>query len=193
MEFISDLATYIRAGYPIINIVSSEEERAIDRLQELLRQPALQKQARRLLIWSISRGWTDENGHAVGRDDCRPPERALAWVAQYKEPALFVLKDFHPYLDEQKNATGASLVIRMIRDLVPHLKGTAKTLVWLSPLAHIPPELEKDVTLVDMPLPTEAEYREILEEMIAQVKDKPRVVIDLDEDAKDELVKACQG
>ena len=84
-------------------------------------------------------------------------------MARHKEPALFLFKDFHPYLDEKKNGQAASLLIRMIRDLIPQLKSTYKTLVWLSPVQYIPPELEKDVTLVDMPLPTEAEYREILE------------------------------
>ena len=193
MEFISDLAIYLRAGYPIINIVSSEEDRAIDRLEDLLRRPELQKQPRQFLIWSISRGFTGPDGRAQGPDESRLPEHALALVAKHKEPALFLFKDFHPYLDEKKNPQGASLLVRLIRDLVPQLKSTAKTLIWLSPVQYIPPELEKDVTLVDMPLPTEAEYREILENMIKQVEKKPRVLIDLDDDAKDEIVKACQG
>ena len=193
MEFISDLATYIRAGYPIINIVSAEEDRAIDRLEDLLQRAELQKQPRQLIIWSISRGFTGPDGRTIGGDESRLPEQALNLIAKQKEPALFLFKDFHPYLDERKNSQTASLLIRMIRDLVPQLKSTAKTLLWLSPVQFIPAELEKDVTLVDMPLPTEAEYREILDAMIAQVENKPRVLIDLDDDAKDLITKACQG
>jgi SpoVK/Ycf46/Vps4 family AAA+-type ATPase len=33
----------------------------------------------------------------------------------------------------------------------------------------------------------------VLDELIAGVKDNPRVVIDLDDDGRDELIKACQG
>ncbi|MCO6455036.1 MAG: AAA family ATPase [Pirellulaceae bacterium] len=193
MEFLNDLATYIRAGYPIINILSSEEDRAIDRLEDVLRRPELQKHPRELLIWSISRGFTTPDGRVVAGDESRLPEQSLALVAKRKGPALFLFKDFHPYLDEKKNAQNASLLIRLLRDLVPHLKGSLKTLVWLSPVQFIPPELEKDVTIVDMPLPAEAEYREILENIIQQVGNNPRVLVDLDEDAKDEIVKACQG
>lgn len=81
----------------------------------------------------------------------------------------------------------------MIRDLAPELRASGKVLVWLSPVQLIPPELEKDVTLVDLPLPAEEEYHEILAALIEQVKDNPRVMIDLDDDGKDEIVKACQG
>ncbi len=34
--FVNDLGTYIRAGYPIITIVSSEEDRALEQVEELL-------------------------------------------------------------------------------------------------------------------------------------------------------------
>jgi|GEM_PF-2298787 len=36
--FVKDFATYIRAGYPIVTIVSSEEDRALELIDELLRQ-----------------------------------------------------------------------------------------------------------------------------------------------------------
>ena len=97
MNFTADLATYVRAGYPIINIVSSEEDRAIDRLEDLLRRPDLQKQPRQLLIWSVSRGFTGADGKSMGREDARLPDQALAAVARHKEPALFLFKDFHHY------------------------------------------------------------------------------------------------
>ncbi len=159
----------------------------------MLRRPELQQQPRQLLIWSVSRGFTGSDGRSWGREESQPPDQALALVAKHREPALFLFKDFHPYLDEKKNGNNASLLIRLLRDLVPQLKSTATTLVWLSPVQFIPPELEKDVTLVDMPLPGDGEYREILDGMIRQVEKKPRVLVDLDDDGKDEIVKACQG
>jgi len=41
--FVKDLATYIRAGYPIVTIVSSEEDRALELVDELLRQKEMWK------------------------------------------------------------------------------------------------------------------------------------------------------
>ena len=41
--FVTDLATYIRAGYPIVSIVSGEEDRALELVEELLQQEEMQK------------------------------------------------------------------------------------------------------------------------------------------------------
>lgn len=189
-DFVQDLATYIRAGYPILNIVSSEEDRALELVEELLRRKDMQKHPRKLFVWSISRGLVDGEGRPVS-GETRLPEQALAFVAGYGDGALFLFKDFHPYLKD--NAPNASLVIRLLRDLAPDLKGTPRTVLWLSPVLHIPPELQKDVTVVDLPLPTEAEYRDILGRLVRQVGNNPTVTVDLDEDATDALVKACRG
>ncbi len=189
--FVKDLATYIRAGYPIVTIVSSEEDRALELVDELLRQKGMWKRPRKLFIWSVSRGFTDLEGCPAAKEDTRRPERALAFVAGYPEGALFLFKDFHPYLKD--NAPDAALLIRLLRDLVPELKGSPRTLLWLSRLLAIPPELQKDVTVVDLPLPAEAEYREVLDRLVEQVRSNPTVTVTLNEDAKDAILKACQG
>ncbi len=189
--FVRDLATYIRAGYPIVTIVSSEEDRALELIDELLRQKAMTKRPRKLPVWSVSRGFTDLDGHPVAKDDTRDPLRALGYVANYADGALFLFKDFHPYLREQ--APQAALLIRQLRDLVPGLKGRPRTLLWLSPVLAIPPELQKDLTVVDLPLPEESEYRDVLERLVDQVHDDPKVTIELDDDATDGIVKGCQG
>jgi len=44
--FIKDLGAYIRAGYPIVTIVSSEEDRALELIDELLRQKETWKRSR---------------------------------------------------------------------------------------------------------------------------------------------------
>lgn len=41
--FVKDLGTYIRAGYPIITIVSGEEDRALELIEELLQQKEMWK------------------------------------------------------------------------------------------------------------------------------------------------------
>jgi ATP-dependent 26S proteasome regulatory subunit len=190
-SFVTDLGIYIRAGYPIVNIVSSEEDRAIELIQELLVQKEMWKRPRKLFVWSISRGLVDSAGRPVGKEETRLPEQALAFVAQYNEGALFLFKDFHPYLKE--NAPNASHIIRLLRDLIPELKDASRTLLWLTPLLEIPPELQKDVTVVDLPLPEEGEYRQALHRLLDQVRDNPAVEVSLDADAEDAIVKACQG
>jgi ATP-dependent 26S proteasome regulatory subunit len=189
--FIEELATYIRAGYPIINIISSEEERAFELIEEMLKQKVMLKRQRKLFVWSISHGIVDAEGHSVTKEDTHRPEQALTFVVKYCEGALFLFKDLHPYLKD--TSPNSSLIIRMLRDLVPELKGAPRTLLWLSPVQQIPPELQKDVTVMDLPLPSESEYRRILHRLVTQVRNNPDVTINLELDDNDAIVKACQG
>ena len=189
--FSGDLSTYVRAGYSIITIVSSEEDRALELIDDLLQRKGVWKRPRQLFVWTISRGFVDRQGRPAAKEDTRRPERALAFIAQYQDGALFLFKDFHPFLRE--GTAEAAILIRQLRDLVPEIKGSPRTLLWLSPVLAIPPELEKDVTVVDLPLPSAEDYREVLERLVAQVSANPTVKLQLDEGDKDAIVTACQG
>jgi hypothetical protein len=191
VEFSKDLVVYIKAGYPILNVLSSEEDRVLERVDEIRRDNAQFRDGRELFIWTISRGWLTPDGQAACKDETRDPVQALAFVRKFDKKGLFLLKDFHPYLDDK--AQNASLIVRMVRDLAPHLSSTGKNMLWVSPVLKIPPELEKDITVLDMPLPDEDEYREVLESFVRRYGSGSDVVFNLDEDGKDLIVKACQG
>ncbi|CAK0764429.1 AAA domain-containing protein [Gammaproteobacteria bacterium] len=189
--FVEDLITYIRAGYPIVSIVSSEEDRALELIEEMMRHKEMSKRPRKLFVWSVSHGMVDTDGRLAVKEDTRRPEQALAFVSKYCEGAIFLFKDLHPYLKE--NSPNSSLIIRLLRDLIPDLKGSPRTLLWLSPVQYIPLELQKDVTVLDLPLPAESEYRRILYRLVAQVRTNPNVTIKLESDDSDAIAKACQG
>jgi hypothetical protein len=190
-EFSKDLVIYVKAGYPILNIISCEEDRVLERVDEIRRDTTRWREPRELFIWTISRGWQTPEGQPAAKDESRDPVQALVFVRKLDRPAWLLFKDFHPYLDERTK--DASLVIRLVRDLAPHLASSGKTMLWVSPVLKIPPELEKDVTVLDMPLPSESEYREILEGFIRRYGSGTKVVFNLDDDGKDLIVKACQG
>ena len=88
-------------------------------------------------------------GGAVA-EGAREPMEALAAIEKLTEPSLVVLKDFHPYLNDPA-------VIRGLRELAQSLKTTYTTVILLSPVLQIPTELEKEMTVLDVPLPTHDE------------------------------------
>ena len=105
------------------------------------------------------------------------PKRILPFLLVFADPGVFILEDFHFFLDERSPT--APLVIRQLRDLVTPFKADRKTVVLLSSVLKLPPELEKDLTVVDLEMPNEEELAAVLDDTTDQVRDNPRVEVNL--------------
>ena len=84
-------------------------------------------------------------------------------------------------------------MVRRLRDLSSILKNSLKTLVFVSPKLSIPCELEKDITVVDFPLPDYADIERLLGEVCGQVGTHQNLKVDLDKDSREKLIKAALG
>ncbi|MFN7015990.1 MAG: AAA family ATPase [Fimbriimonadales bacterium] len=184
-EFERELGVLIRARYPLIYLQTAEETRA----EELLKRLA-QQHAKRLLTWTFTRGYEPPIPAPADAASTRPlaPElEAITQLLRLQDDALVVLKDFHPYLSDQR-------VIRLLRDLHPRLQRTRRTVVFLSPVLKLPPELEKQITVLEMPLPTREEIAQKIQEILLVLKaSQPSVHTTLTPQELDELVSAAQG
>lgn len=187
-SFADKLRIYLKAGYPLLYVVTAEEDRAIDCITSILAEGDLAK--RKPFVWSVSRGLCRPDGQAVDRK-LMDPKRILPFLLEQADPAVYILEDFHFFIDE-KSPT-APLLIRQLRDLVGPFKASRKTVILLSSVLKLPPELEKDLTVVDLDMPGEAELLAVLEETVEQVKDNPKVEINLDAGAREKIVKALTG
>lgn len=174
-----EIETLIRARYPIIYIVSWEEKRIEDALKSIAAT-----RGKKLYTWTITQGM-GFNSHP--RDDSsRDPLSALDFVIDSHDQAIFVLKDFHSYLSD-------NTIIRRLRDLTYALKTSYKTLIILSPTLKLPAELEKEVTVVDYPLPDVDALDTLLEGIIQSVKGNSQLAIDLSSEDREQVLKAAQG
>ncbi|NWG11926.1 MAG: AAA family ATPase [Acidobacteria bacterium] len=186
--FQENVRAYIRAGYPILYVVSAEEERAIELTGQAIAEGDLAR--RKLYIWSVSRGLCGTDMKPLDPRTA-DPKRILPYLLDFKQPGVFVLEDFHFFLDDRYPA--AALAIRQLRDIVVPFQASRKSLVLLSPVLKIPPELEKDITVLDLEMPTEEELAAVLDETAEQMKDNPRVEVNLEGDARERIVKALSG
>lgn len=188
----SELEILIRAKYPVIYLLSSEERR----VEDLLRRVAARRH-KRLIGWTVTAGFHDlSTPRSVPvAPDVRDPLRALDYIASAEDSAIFVLKDFHPYLDTQRLPLENAITVRRLRDLAADLKESRKTLVLLSPVVVIPPELEKDITLLDYSLPTPEELDMALERVLRSARQLSGGLrgLRLDDEARAEIVRAAQG
>jgi AAA+ superfamily predicted ATPase len=182
-RFIADLDTLIRARYPLVYLVSWEEQRLDPILQDLAAA-----HGKLLFSWSITRGLRRVGGSRTFPhvEATQNPVEALAAIGKLGEPALVVLKDFHAYL-------GDASVVRALRELAQDLRSTFTTVILLSPVLNIPVELEKEISVLDVPLPTFRELFGLLREIVAVVRQGRKAVVDLDREKAEGLIKAAQG
>lgn len=182
---LNEIETLIRARYPILYIVSWEEERVEHGLIRVAK-----KLGKNAFSWSITRGLVPAGASLQSKkvltEGTADPVSGLREVMERMDPAIYIFKDFHPYLTNPE-------IIRHLRDLAMQLRRSPKTLIFLSSRLRMPPELEKVITVMDMPLPSRAELEAFLSELEAEVKESGKIKFSLDGEARERLVKALGG
>ena len=145
MNFQTEIETLIRARYPILYILTSEEMR----VQNILVEIAAKRQ-KKVFEWTYSSGIVPAGTSIQSQKSRNPatkdPLAALDQVIDQVEPAIFVFKDFHPFLTRNNFA-----IIRKLKDIALHLKNSFKTIVLISPVMEIPAELDKEITVMNFP------------------------------------------
>lgn len=176
MSFNNEFELLLRARYPLIYIPTREEER----VESAIAQSAKQQGNRGVFIWDFVDGYQgNPNDAGFGR---RNPLQALELVEKIPAtvPAIFVLRDYHRFLDDVS-------VARKLRNLARLLKSQPKNIVILSPQIAIPDDLSEVITVLEFPLPAMPEIRAELERLLSTTGQT------LEPKTLDELVRSCQG
>jgi SpoVK/Ycf46/Vps4 family AAA+-type ATPase len=153
-----EILTYLRSRVGLIVLVTVEEQRAITLLDEVRQDRG------DLITW-------DYADHFVSKDGNRLPDApdAAAALDKIRERVrqdrqrrdLYVLKDFHEFWSKDVR------VRRKLRNLAPELGPAASSLVVTTPVGTIPEELRDEAVVIEMPLPTEKELRQQLDDLLA--------------------------
>lgn len=177
-----ELNILIQAQYPLIYLMTSEEKRAQDAISNMA-QIKMSKEQRKVFVWTVTHGiveYGSENRQTVQHNTVSP-EAAIQWVVRQKEAGLYVFKDLHPYLDSPP-------VTRWLRDAIASFKDTDKIIILMSPILQVPVELEKDVIVLDFPLPKVDELDSVLSQELKKGKNKK-----LQPEVKEKLIRAALG
>lgn len=181
MNAAREIEVLMRAKYPILYIVSWEERRVEDVVKDVCT-----KLQRSLHLWSVTQGMRPMPVGAKSSGKLSGELEALAQVHEAPERSVFLLRDFHPYMKDYR-------VVRLLRDLSIRLRSRNQTLILTGPVLNLPSELEKDITVIDFPLPNEIEIEAVLDQAITAVAGNPSVNTELDPLSRELLVKSAQG
>ena len=144
------ITSYIRAGYPGLYLVSAEEQRVAVEMTRIAQELHYS-----LFFWSVVDGLVDvEKGTNNPAND---PLEALLSIRDLKEQSIILLRDFHLFLQDPN-----PILIRQLKDVLQVAKTKSKTLIILGCRMVLPPELERELTVIEFALPGKEELRAVL-------------------------------
>ena len=175
MNFADEFGLLVRAPYPIIYLCTAEEERA----EQAIAECAQREGNRSLYTWDFVDGYQGNlNDVGVG---IRNPLQALELAEKLpaSAPAIFILRDFHRFLEDVA-------ISRKLRNLARLLKAQPKTLVIVSTQLSVPDDLAEITTVLEFSLPNPGEIRQEIERLLAATGHPIDSLMD-------EMVRSCQG
>jgi hypothetical protein len=147
----SRIINYIRAGYPGLYLVSHEEQRVDAELKTIAQDLKYS-----LLFWSAVDGLVDAaKGTTNAAND---PLEALLAIQDLKEKTIILLRDFHLFLLDPN-----PVLVRKFKDVLQEAKTRSKTLIILGCRLALPPELERELTVIEFALPDKAALGQVLD------------------------------
>ena len=150
-----ELQTLLASRVPLVIIESSEETRVM----EIVRDAALRAQRGRnwgVFQWTVTEGLlrVDVNMGGAQRT-LSEPEHLLRHIKATPMAGIYVLLDFHPYLEQP-------LFVRALKDIAQEYERCARTVVLVSAAIKMPPELEPLSARFAVRLPDKDERRDIV-------------------------------
>jgi len=128
---------YLKAGYPFLTILTQEPNRA---------EQTIICEGWSFYAWDCNQGIRKAGTYQI-IDDIRDPVQAIEWLSMHSDTVL-ITHNLHLFLD-----VGVPDIIQAIQNGVIRWKGTGCSLIMISPVISVQPELEKFMTIVDLPLP----------------------------------------
>ena len=157
-----NLTTYLRAGYPGLAVITSEEARA-----EADIAAACASIERRLHAWSSTEGLVDTTDGRV--TPCPDPLDALQLLdgmfAADNPRHVVLLRDLQLHLDQSD-----PLLVRRLKDILRVAKSNGHAIILLGCRLKLPPELEHEITHVDFNLPDPARLGAVLDGILKSAK-----------------------
>jgi hypothetical protein len=184
VQFLDAFAAARRVSTPLIAVTTPDPTATINSLTQRFNGETVTFQ------WDLVRGMTPVSKAAVSwvqnrRDDkftpaeTQNPVDALLAAQELPERAMLIMHNMHRYWSENDG------VIQAVWNLRDQYKQDFRQLVMLCTVAMLPPELAQDTLVLDDPLPTEDQIKEIITELHKSAK--------MDEPGEDEIKKTVDA
>jgi ATP-dependent 26S proteasome regulatory subunit len=155
-----DLELILRSRMPIVVIETRDEKRMLD----LLRNITLARSSDTyvpLFRWTVTDGLQRLDIDLEPQLHNAEPPDVLKHIRAVTKPGMYVLLDFHHYLDDP-------VIIRLLKDICLRYTDVSRQLVLISHRIKLPQELESFVARFDLALPGADEREKIIKRVAAE-------------------------
>ena len=191
-----ELTNYIRSGISGIHIVTSEENRAVGLIEKVARNElanSSRPSGYSIWLWTVTKGLRNQAGEMVKINIKTPIPGSIPvtfterleqdQMERTKDPlvalqaiqtggistrSIIILKDFHMHLKSFN-----PMLIRMLKETIEFGRKTSRHIIIVGCECDNPPELEKEIVKMELPLPT----RNDLEVMLNNICENPSIRI----------------
>ncbi len=142
-----DLELILRSRTPIVVIESQDEARILEMLQAITMRRASTNYIP-LFRWTITDGLQRLDISLEPQSINSQPTDVLKHIRAVSKPGLYVLLDFHPFLEDPVH-------VRLIKDICINFRKVERQIVLISHKVKMPVELEGFCARFDIALPNE--------------------------------------
>ena len=176
-----EIKNLLKARYRMLYIVTWEEARCVATIKGIADDmPGFD-----VFEWSLTSGkkkvGSDEPAEAI-----QDPGDILHDIGQANSKAVYILKDFHAFLDDAS-------IVRALRDLTSADSENYKPIIITSPVMKVPVEIEKIMQVIDFDLPTREEIRSLIMHAHESICEKTGETDENFVNHCEFLIQACQG
>jgi ATP-dependent Zn protease len=183
MSELLDLFHLVKSRVPLITIETRDEKEAVSLIVNLaisMRKP--------VYGWNLVKGFSllNKNGNIEGSNRLEPTEVLHAIYEKYKS-TLFLLIDYHPYLQNDRN-------VRLIKEIALSAERLNNTIFFISTQIELPDEIKHLSAKYELAFPSEEKIKVFLQQMIIEwTKGNPQNKVQVDESILNVFIKNLQG
>jgi len=181
-----DLELILKSRTPVVVIETRDESRMLDMLRHVSVSRTKDEYSA-LFRWTVTDGLQRIDISLEPQPLNSKPTDVLRHIRAVTKPGIYVLLDFHPYLDDPVN-------VRLLKDICLGFANVPKHVILISHEVTLPAELRSYSARFDMALPTEKEREAIVKRMASQwAADNPGKELTIDPKACRLLIQNLGG
>jgi SpoVK/Ycf46/Vps4 family AAA+-type ATPase len=181
-----DLELLLRSRVPLVVIETRDESRLLD-LLKIITLSGVDGSYLPLFRWTVTDGVQRLDIELEPQLHNSDPPEVLRHIRAVRKPGIYVLLDFHPYLEDPVN-------VRLLKDICMQFREVPRHVVLVSHEVRLPRELESFSAKFDLALPSEEERKRIVKRVASEyTAERPGLRVKVDKRAYGMLIQNLAG